>query len=560
MSVLLCACVCVCVSGSAAAAAQSNPGDKERAAEERRRAAEAFIGGNRNKNTALTYAGGWKRFQGYLTRVRVAVEEVTEVEVAAFLQERWQVDGVKSSTLQADKAAIADGLKVHKNSAAAGRMVTEMMAVLATKAEPPTPKRHMSLELMRDILKSLKREGDVAAAGASPPAIRRALLARRNYCLLVFMLLGMLRASEAVDLEEGDVVLESNVSAAGVQETVSLFIRRSKGDQERKGEEVRLGQNKGDELACPVGAYKRYQDLKASHRVGKPTDAFFSQLDGMPLAVATPNHIVKNAVNDENQRWQRATGEEQHFGSHDEYGSHSMRRGGVTLARDSGVSMLDIQRHGRWKSLLVFDYVGRTLEQQLAVTAKLMQAPVRSASAAPARQDSDCVLVEARGQGDKLGKAAVAASAGGAEAKVSRGVSRKPHLTLGEEDEADDLDSDIFVPKHTSGSKVTQKGKPRGPRGPYGPRKRKAAPDTEPRADKKPRLTLSLTPVVRSAPTKRAAAAAAVAAAASATTAATKAAAPDMPSGASTRAKRRLEMPINEDTNLLSSSMLTQRK
>lgn len=554
-------CVRVCVAGlSAAAAAQSNQGDKQRAAEERRKAAEAFIGGNRNKNTALTYAGGWKRFQGYLTRVGVAVEEVTEVEVAAFLQERWQVDGVKSSTLQADKAAIADGLKGHKSSAAAGRMVTEMMAVLATKAGPPTPKRHMSLELMRDILKSLKREGDIAAVdmGASPPAIRRALLARRNYCLLLFMLLGMLRASEAVDLKEGDVVLEANVSAAGEQKTVSLFIRRSKGDQEKKGEEVRLGQNKGDELACPVGAYKRYKDLKASHREGKPTDAFFSQLDGMPLAVSTPNHIVKNAVNDENQRWQRATGEEQHFGSHDEYGSHSMRRGGVTLARDSGVSMLDIQRHGRWKSLLVFDYVGRTLEQQLAVTARLMQAPARSASEAPARQDSDCVLVEARGQGDKLGKAAVAAGAGGAGAKVSRGVSRKPRLTLGEEEEAEDLDSDIFVPKHTSGagSIAKPKSKPRGPRGPYGPRKRKA-PDSEPRAGKKPRLTL--TPVVRSAPTKRAAAVEAATAAPTAAATVTAAAA-HAPSGASTRAKRRLEMPIDKDTNLLTSSMLTQRK
>jgi integrase len=537
VSVSPCVCVHVCVSGTvSAAAAQGNQGDKKKAAEARRRAAEAFIGENRNKNTALTYAGGWKRFQAYLDRAGVAVVEVTEVEVAAFLQERWQTDGVKSSTLQADKAAIADGLKGYKNGAAAGRLVVEMMAVLAARAEPPTPKRHMSLELMRSILQALKQEGDVDLANANPPAIRRAQLASRNYCLLLFMLLGMLRASEAVGLADGDVLVET----VGGGKTLSLFIRRSKGDQERKGEEVRLGENKADSLACPVEAYTRYQALKAAHRLGAPEEPLFCQLGGEPLAAATPNHIVQNAVEEANIRWQRTTGEAQHFGAHEEYGSHSMRRGGVTLARDSGVSMLDIQRHGRWKSLLVFDYVGRTLEQQLAVTATLMSAG--RGGRAPVRQDSDCMLVESRGDGDKLGKAAgTGAAAGGAGTKVSRGVSRKRPLTMEEEEDEEDLDSDVCVPKHTSSSATKLKGKPRGPRGPYGPRKRKEAPASAPRAAKKARLALSITPAPRSAPAKRATAAAATASDTETTP----------------RTRRRLELP--RSTEFLSSGMLTQR-
>ncbi len=511
------------------ASAQSTQADKEKAAEERRRAAEAFIGGNRNKNTALTYAGGWKRFQAYLDRIGVAGEGVTEVEVAAFLQERYQKDGVKSSTLQADKAAIADGLKAFKNGAAAGRLVAEMMAVLASKAEPPTPKRHMSLELMRSILQTFKKEGELDAAGANTPAIKRALLARRNNCLFLFMLLGMLRASEAVGLVDGDVVLGEEQSIT----TLSLFIRRSKGDQEQKGEEVRLGENKTDSLACPVAAYKQYRELKEVQGQMATDTAFFGQRDGQALAAATPNFLVQTAVNDANLRWRKDTGEAQHFGAPEEYGSHSMRRGGVTLARDSGVSMLDIQRHGRWKSLLVFNYVGRTLEQQLAVTATLMRSEKQGAVLL---QDSDCVLVEMRGNGDKLGKAAVAA-AGGSGVKDGQSKSRKRSRSQEKDDDAEDLDEDIFVPKYISGSasKPSEKKK-RGPRGSYKPRQTKA-PESAPRPAKKPRLEVVQAP--RSAPAKH-------------ETAET------VPRPTTTRAQRKLDMP--KAAEVLSTSTLTQRE
>jgi hypothetical protein len=49
-----------------------------------------------------------------------------------------------------------------------------------------------------------------------------------------------------------------------------------------------------------------------------------------------------------------------------------MRRGGVTAARNSGVSMLDIQKHGRWKSLVVFSYVGSSKANQVRVTEAFM--------------------------------------------------------------------------------------------------------------------------------------------------------------------------------------------
>jgi hypothetical protein len=66
--------------------------------------------------------------------------------------------------------------------------------------------------------------------------------------------------------------------------------------------------------------------------------------------------------------WATKTGEELRWGEPSTYGSHSLRRAGVTAARQNGVSMLDIQRHGRWKSLVVFAYVRQSAEERLVVT------------------------------------------------------------------------------------------------------------------------------------------------------------------------------------------------
>jgi hypothetical protein len=63
----------------------------------------------------------------------------------------------------------------------------------------------------------------------------------------------------------------------------------------------------------------------------------------------------------------------QRWGDPSSYGSHSMRRGGVTEARKNGASMVDIQRHGRWKSLTVFNYIGQSEADRLAVTKSFFQ-------------------------------------------------------------------------------------------------------------------------------------------------------------------------------------------
>ena len=92
------------------------------------------------------------------------------------------------------------------------------------------------------------------------------------------------------------------------------------------------------------------------------------------MAKSTPCGIVQRLVADANRVAMLEEGVEEKWGAPELYGSHSLRRGGVTEARASGVEMLEIQRHGRWKSMAVWGYVGPTDAQRRQVTANIFSA------------------------------------------------------------------------------------------------------------------------------------------------------------------------------------------
>jgi hypothetical protein len=191
------------------------------------------------------------------------------------------------------------------------------------------------------------------------------------------MMSGMLRESEAVALERGDVEVQARTVAGGAVQVLHVYISRSKTDQEREGAVVLISENKGDTGCCPVARYQRYMEVRA--RAGWEAQApLFVTFKGERMATATPCGIVQRAVTAANERAPRTPEGHLRWGEPSLYGSHSMRRGGVTAARASGASMLEIQRHGRWKSLTVFAYVGRTAEEELSVTATFLQEEGRS--------------------------------------------------------------------------------------------------------------------------------------------------------------------------------------
>ena len=253
-----------------------------------------FIADHRNRGTARTYASGWAGFQRYLEEKGKTELTLTDMDVAHYLWTRVHVHGVVNSTLNNDRAAIADRLK---NSALSGVMksqvVTDMALVLRTIAAPPKPKQHMSAELMRELVR-LHEARPVSGSA-------KAWLTERDTFLMLLMMMAYLREGEAVALTNADVELRETRLPSGKRRMVlRIFIAKSKTDQARVGACVLLGEDKANSQCCPVRRYKLYQAAltAASAAGGQPTDRIplFPAVSGAGMKAGTPCHTVQNGV------------------------------------------------------------------------------------------------------------------------------------------------------------------------------------------------------------------------------------------------------------------------
>jgi site-specific recombinase XerD len=342
---------------------------------------QQWVRTNQNGNTRRTYDAGWRGFQRYLLEEGKAESDIQPSDIADYLRVRVEEQGVAAATVAGDRSAIGDALKstpqrgMHQHP-----LVKETLNVCMRLAAQSKPKQHVSAELMRAVVEL--HDARPAAAGVD-------WLSERNVCLLMVMMCGMLRQSEAVELRMEDVRLKlapAMLGAPAVVESVELLIRHSKTDQRKKGATVLLAANPGDPSMCPVRRLERYIQLRA--QAGVATEFLFPKKDGAGMAKSTPCGIVQDAVRAANAHAARVEAVEEKWGSPEAYGSHSMRRGGVTEARASGVEMLEIQRHGRWSSAAVWGYVGPTSEQRLHVTRNLFGGAAGSASGAASAPSS----------------------------------------------------------------------------------------------------------------------------------------------------------------------------
>lgn len=329
-----------------------------------------------NQSTQRTYGSGMNGFRKYMQHEQRAVEAATEEDVASYLRERVEADGVAASTMQSDRASIADFFKHTPSSGITHTpLVSSVVSVLRTLAAPSRPKRHMSAELMRDILSEMDGRAEPHAHAAAGATAEVKWTDERNVCLLLLMMMGMLRESEATGLRVSDVEVRSLGPTGTHRRIVRLFIRQSKTDQAKAGAVVLLGENTSERSSCPVWRLER---LRAHmQREGVESEFCFPKHGGGELSSKTPCRLVQAAVEAANTRAEVAGRGASYWGDPREYGSHSLRRGGVSAARANGTSMLDIQRHGRWKSLTVFSYVGQSEEERLAVTQQFLRTDVR---------------------------------------------------------------------------------------------------------------------------------------------------------------------------------------
>lgn len=322
---------------------------------------QKFIHANQNPNTRRTYDTAVKGFHNYLNRESVSLDNVQPVDVADYLRTRITEQRVSASTLAGDRAAIADNLKYTSNAGVhLHPLVKDTLKVCTSMAVQGVPKRHMTTELLETIIR--KHDSFVP----------KSWVGERNMAMMLVMMAGMLRESEATALRMEDVEMpESNGGETPTHMIVR--VRRSKTDQNGKGASVIVTASANTRM-CPIRRLRQYLTMRQAERV--KSDFLFCTVSGDEMSRNTPCAIVKKQVETVNDAHEKMTGVSEVWGPSKEYGSHSLRRGGVTEARMSGVDMLEIQRHGRWKSAVVWNYVGPTVQQQMSVTRSLFDKTV----------------------------------------------------------------------------------------------------------------------------------------------------------------------------------------
>lgn len=184
------------------------------------------------------------------------------------------------------------------------------------------------------------------------------LMVVRDLTMILIGFAGFLRFDELSNLKCKDVKVFS--------EYLSIFIRRSKTDQYRHGQEILI--SKGVTSACPVSMYIRYVNLAGLDQfsdtfVFKPIfrssgKAKLIYKDKKMSYTSTRENIVK--------RLREVAPDELNLGL------HSLRSGGATAAALSNVGERCIKRHGRWKSDFSKDgYIDDSFGKRLSVSLNL---------------------------------------------------------------------------------------------------------------------------------------------------------------------------------------------
>ncbi len=216
------------------------------------------------------------------------------------------------------------------------------------RAKPPLP-----LSLVRLLLGWLQSTGRADPASAAERT--------QDACWLSLGFFGMLRRSELAGLRIGDV---EQLAGGGI----ALRIARSKTDQQGRGATVHIAGVSGSGVAvgCIVarhlgraGAQGAGQNLPlfargavwGSRVAGFGKGDFTRRLRALVVELRAAYPHVLDAEMD--------------------FTAHSLRRGGATTAAAGGASLLEIKRHGRWRSDAVEVYVQPSIVERMRVTGSM---------------------------------------------------------------------------------------------------------------------------------------------------------------------------------------------
>jgi integrase len=264
-------------------------------------------------NTRKAYARDWRDFADWCAAHGVQALPAAPDTVALYIADRAAT--LKPSSLGRRLASIsvthqAQGFEPPTRSI---KVHSVMRGINRTKGTAPEKKRAAIVEDIRAMLAELPNN----------------LKGRRDRALLLVGFAGALRRSELVGLNREDLVFG--------HEGVTLTIRRSKTDQEGKGQ--RIGIQSGRRLdTCPVQALRAWLQTAGITEgpVFRPVNRHGQLLDTR-LSSQAVALVVKEAA--------AAAGLDA-----DRYSGHSLRSGFVTTAARARVGERNIMRQTRHRS------------------------------------------------------------------------------------------------------------------------------------------------------------------------------------------------------------------
>ena len=251
-------------------------------------------------------------------------------------------------SLPAPPSAVALYLTAHADDWSPATLGQALSAIahFHKRADLPTP---TAFSVVTDVFDGIKRTKGVAPRRAQPlapeqlrsmiNALKPGLAGVRDRALLCLGLAAALRRSELVALDVEDLDF--------VDGGIAVLIRKSKTDQEAKGEAVGVAYG-DDRVTCPVRAVRDWLEV-AQITSGAIFRGVQGSLTDKRLLGKDVSLILKRAARRVDLSAERLSG-------------HSLRAGLATTAAKRGKSLNAIAKQGRWKSMQTVSIYIRDVE------------------------------------------------------------------------------------------------------------------------------------------------------------------------------------------------------
>jgi integrase len=296
---------------------------------------KVWIKSKQNSNTKSSYHTYAKQYLAFVEKG--GLKKDSPVSVALFLKKAFEDGKARSTVVDVIPSAVSDLFRFEDFNPVSDPLVTAVKAVVRRNTKPPKQKKPVEVWMLHAIVKH--------QTASVLQQLSKLFVACRDILILMLMMFGFLRESEAMKLGAKDVWVEK----VGEEEVLFIYIEQSKNDQLRVGHTVVIPRLADKEL-CSVGWFELYNP----RRMPQAAKFFHQEDSGNALSVKHPNFKLKACL--------------QAIGVNPaEFGSHSLRRGGATAAVRAGVALRVVKRFGNWKSDAVYCYVEDSLAEKLEI-------------------------------------------------------------------------------------------------------------------------------------------------------------------------------------------------